>query len=108
MSAEEEFRVLMGELGARADTCGLSDEDMRLLIGCWPLPTRPALLHETRARRLYELLGLARWLLVDEAAMWLRSPLRALSGRAPLDVMVRDPSMIAVIRDRLRTEVGAF
>lgn len=107
MDGFEEFSVLLSELAEKARVCGLSDGELRLLIGSWPLSPRPSREHETQARRLYELLGLVRWLLFEDAAEWLRRPHHVFHGRSPLALMASDQRMISVLRDRLRDEVDA-
>lgn len=107
MDTLDEFGILLSELAAKAQDCRVSDEEMRALVGAWPLPSRPCRDHETRARRLFEVLGLIRWLLFDDAAEWLRTPHAAFHGRSPIWVMQTQPGMIAVLRDRLRLEIDA-
>ncbi|MEL7830283.1 MbcA/ParS/Xre antitoxin family protein [Citromicrobium bathyomarinum] len=102
-----EFGILLSELAAKAQACDVSDDEMRALVGAWPLPAQPCRNHETRARRLFEVLRLARWLLFDDAAEWLRAPHPAFQGRSPIWVMRTQPGMIAALRDRLRLEIDA-
>ena len=101
-----EFEVLCDELEFRSQDCGISQDEMSVLIGAWPISASEGGEDvERAARRFYELLGLARWLFGQDASEWLRKSNTALGGVAPLTAMLTDRRSVMELRDRLRSEI---
>lgn len=108
MNRNREAEVLLLELEARAQACGLTADELKLIVGEWPMPACCSRMEtEASARRLYELLGLLRWLFAHEAEIWLRTPNRGLNGSVPIYLMTHDRCAVARLRDILRQECDA-
>ncbi|KZX85958.1 hypothetical protein A3718_05475 [Erythrobacter sp. HI0019] len=101
-----ELDLLISEVRGKSADCRISDGELEALLGSWPFDKRSADAEaEARLRRFLELITLALWLFGDTAPTWMRAPNAGLSRQSPLAVMLKDPRMIATLRDVLRSEV---
>ncbi|MBX7489765.1 hypothetical protein K3177_14750 [Qipengyuania sp. GH25] len=96
--ARREFEVMLEELAVKAADCGLSEVELRQLIGRWPVRAcvRNALTEKT-ARQLHATLSLLRHGMGEDAKVWLRSPEALGIGVSPLRAMLEEPKLIGEI-----------
>ena len=103
-----EYEVMLGELAVRAETCGIAEHELEIIVGTWPVDIAAGDVRtEKVARRLYELLGLTRWLFGEDARIWLQRPNGILDDEVPMHLLLTDPAAVVGLRDILRMEVDA-
>lgn len=107
--ARREFEVMLDELAVKAADCGVSEVELRHLIGRWPVRAclRDALT-EKRARQLHSTLSLLRHGLGEDAKVWLRSPEALGIGVSPLRAMLEEPRLIGEVRRALERSADSI
>lgn len=100
---------LAAELADRAELCGLSFQEIELIIGL-PQGAFPRALpvldkeREACLRRLSQLCALVLAMQQQSAARWFRLPIVSLGSFSPIELMTADVQAVSGLLERLREE----